>query len=68
MMSLPLVFLVWGIAAFIVAILLYSFKGVTLGTPGLVKQHFESITHWIVFGVMGVLGGVLITTALLLRR
>lgn len=67
-MSLPLVFLAWGIAAFIAGITLYSFRGFTLTNPGLVKQHFEDFTHWIVVGVMGVLAGVLITSALLLRR
>ena len=68
MMSLPLVFLAWGIAAFITGITLYSFRGFTITPPGVVKQHFEDLTHWIVVGVMGVLAGVLITSALLLRR
>jgi len=67
-MSLPLVFLAWGIAAFIAGITLYSFRGFTVTSPGLIKHPFDDFTHWIVVGVMGVLAGVLMTSALLLRR
>lgn len=67
-MSLPLVFLVWGIVAFITAITLYSFRGFTVTSPGTVKQPFTDYTHWTVVGTMGVLAGALITSALLMRR
>lgn len=67
-MSLPLVFLAWGIVAFITAITLYSFRGFTVTSPGMVKQPFTDYTHWTVVGTMGVLAGALITSALLMRR
>jgi len=54
-MSLPLVFLAWGIVAFIAAITLYSFRGFTLTAPGTIKQPFTDYTHWTVVGAMGVL-------------
>jgi len=67
-MSLPLVFLAWGIVAFITAITLYSFRGFTVTSPGMIKQPFTDYTHWTVVGTMGVLAGALITSALLMRR
>ena len=67
-MSLPLVFLAWGIVAFITAITLYSFRGFTVTSPGTIKQPFTDYTHWTVVGTMGVLAGALITSALLMRR
>jgi len=67
-MSLPLVFLSWGVVAFITAITLYSFRGFTVTAPGTVKQPFAEYTHWTVVGTMGVLAGALITSALLMRR
>ena len=67
-MSLPLVFLSWGIVAFITAITLYSFRGFTVTSPGAIKQPFTDYTHWTVVGTMGVLAGALLTSALLMRR
>jgi len=67
-MSLPLVFLAWGIVAFITAITLYSFRGFTVSSPGTIKQPFTDYTHWSVVGTMGVLAGALITSAILIRR
>ena len=67
-MSLPLVFLAWGIVAFITAITLYAFRGFTVSSPGTIKQPFTDYTHWTVVGTMGVLAGVLITSAILMRR
>ena len=67
-MSLPLVFLAWGVVAFITAITLYSFRGFTVTSPGAIKQPFADSAHWTVVGTMGILAGALVTSALLMRR
>ncbi|KAH8092509.1 hypothetical protein BXZ70DRAFT_898238 [Cristinia sonorae] len=67
-MSLPLVFLAWAIAAFITGITFYSFRGATVTSRIVIKQPFEDYTHWAVVGTLGGLAGILIMSALLARR
>lgn len=67
-MSLPLVFLAWGIAAFITGITLYSFRGATLTSREVIRQPFVDHTPWVTVGTMGGLAGVMLMTALLARR
>ncbi|KAJ7082403.1 hypothetical protein B0H15DRAFT_785681 [Mycena belliarum] len=62
-MSLPLVFLIYAVIAFVVAVVLYSFLGVN-GSAA----RFEDYTRWAVVGVLGGLVGILTTSVLLLRR
>ncbi|OBZ70382.1 hypothetical protein A0H81_09801 [Grifola frondosa] len=47
-MSLPLVFLAWAIAAFMTGITFYSFRGATVTSPVIIKHPFEDYTHWAV--------------------
>ncbi|KAI0371477.1 hypothetical protein BV20DRAFT_942006 [Pilatotrama ljubarskyi] len=67
-MSLPLVFLAWAIAAFMTGITFYSFRGATVTSRVEVRHPFESYTHWAVVGTLGALGGMLFVAALLARR
>ncbi|KAJ7455133.1 hypothetical protein FB451DRAFT_1099447 [Mycena latifolia] len=62
-MSLPLVFLIYAVVAFIAAVVLYSFFGVNGSAV-----RFEDYTRWAVLGVLGGLVGILTTSVLLLRR
>jgi hypothetical protein len=62
-MSLPLVFLIYAVLAFIAAVVLYSF----LGVDG-AAARFEDYTRWAVLGVLGGLLGILATSVVLLRR
>ncbi|KAI0638617.1 hypothetical protein C8Q77DRAFT_1047520 [Trametes polyzona] len=67
-MSLPLVFLAWAIAAFMTGITFYSFRGASVTNRMDVKHPFEAYTHWAVVGTLGALGGMLFVAALLSRR
>ncbi len=67
-MSLPVVFLVYAVIAFVSGIALYSFRGVTSTDKNLVEHHFEDYTRWTVVGVIGGLTGILFTSLLILRR
>ncbi|KAI0337961.1 hypothetical protein BDW22DRAFT_1338908 [Trametopsis cervina] len=67
-MSLPVVFLAWAIAAFITGITFYSFRGVTLTSKAIIAQPFVDYTHWVVVGGLGALVGVLLVSALIARR
>ncbi|KAI0677687.1 hypothetical protein C8Q78DRAFT_961672 [Trametes maxima] len=67
-MSLPLVFLAWAIAAFMTGITLYSFRGATVTSRVEVRHPFEAYTHWAVVGTLGALGGMLFVATLLSRR
>ncbi|KAI0774712.1 hypothetical protein BD413DRAFT_472169 [Trametes elegans] len=67
-MSLPLVFLAWAIAAFMTGITFYSFRGASVTSRLDVKHPFESYTHWAVVGTLGALGGMLFIAALMSRR
>ncbi|TCD65970.1 hypothetical protein EIP91_001962 [Steccherinum ochraceum] len=59
-MSLPLVFLAWAVAAFITAITFYSFRGATVTSRVVIRQPFEDYTHWAVVGTLGGLVGILV--------
>ena len=67
-MSLPVVFLAWGIAAFVTGITFYSFRGVTLSSKVIIRQPFTDYTHWAVVGGLGGLAGMLLVFALMGRR
>jgi len=67
-MSLPVVFLAWAIAAFITGITFYSFRGVTLSSKVLITQPFVDYTHWAVVGGLGALAGILLVSAFVARR
>lgn len=66
-MALPLVLLVYAIVAFVVGIVLYSFRGVT-DVPLMNSRPFDDYTKWTVVGVLGALGGILLISFSLLRR
>ena len=57
-MSLPLVFLAWAIAAFVTGITFYSFRGVTLTNRVVIKEPFVDYTHWAVVRGLGGLAGM----------
>lgn len=67
-MSLPVVFLAWAIAAFVTGITFYSFRGVTLTSKVIIRQPFVDYTHWAVVGSLGGVVGVLFVSALMARR
>ncbi|PSR83451.1 hypothetical protein PHLCEN_2v5723 [Hermanssonia centrifuga] len=67
-MSLPVVFLAWGIAAFITGITFYSFRGASFTSKVVIRQPFTDYTHWAVVGGLGGLTGMLIVSILLTRR
>lgn len=67
-MSLPLVFLAWAIAAFVTGITFYSFRGATLTSRVVIKAPFQDYTHWAMVGTLGGLAGILMMSALLARR
>ncbi|KAI0690265.1 hypothetical protein BC835DRAFT_1365422 [Cytidiella melzeri] len=67
-MSLPVVFLAWAIAAFVTGITFYSFRGVTLTSKAIVTQPFVDYTHWVVVGGLGALAGILLVTVFAARR
>ena len=64
-MSLPVVFLAWAIAAFVTGITFYSFRGVTLTTKVIIRESFTDYTHWAVLGSLGGLAGMFLTFSLL---
>ncbi|CCM00472.1 uncharacterized protein FIBRA_02505 [Fibroporia radiculosa] len=68
MMSLPLVFLAWAIAAFITGITFFSLHGATATHGGFASYSFEDHTHRMAFVTMGGMAAMLIFTALLARR
>ncbi|TFY80046.1 hypothetical protein EWM64_g3967 [Hericium alpestre] len=65
LLSLPLVFLIWSIAAFVTAVTLYAFRGLSIAAIG--ARHFEDYTQWAVVGTVGGLAGMLITSVILVR-
>lgn len=66
-MSLPVVFLAWGIAAFVTGITFYSFRGVTLASKVVVREPFVDYTHWTVVGSLGGMFGIVLVAALVGR-
>jgi len=67
-MSLPLVFLAYAIAAFITGVVLFSFRGVILTNPSMIVRHFEEYTRWIVVGTLGGLAAMLALSAIVARQ
>lgn len=60
--------LVYAIIAFVTGLVLYSFRGVALSDPLVTKKTFEDYTRWGVVSVVGVLVGIVTTSALLFRQ
>ncbi|KAI0065971.1 hypothetical protein BV25DRAFT_1868650 [Artomyces pyxidatus] len=67
LLSLPLVFLIWAIAAFITAVTLYAFRGLATTEHGGFTRHFQDYTQWAVVGTIGGLAGVLIMSTFLIH-
>jgi hypothetical protein len=64
LLSLPLVFLLYAIAAFITGIALYAFRGLTSSVGG---RHFEDFMQWAVIGTVGGLACILLTSQFLIH-
>lgn len=64
LLSLPLVFLLYAIAAFITGITLYAFRGLTTTAGG---HHFKDFTQWAVIGTVGGLACILLTSQTLIH-
>lgn len=64
LLSLPLVFLLYAIAAFMAGITLYALRGMTSSTGG---RHFEDFTKWAVIGTVGGLACILLTSQMLIH-
>jgi len=64
LLSLPLTFLLYAIAAFITGISLYAFRGLTSSVGG---RHFEDFTQWAVIGTIGGLACILLTSQMLIH-
>jgi hypothetical protein len=66
LMSLPLVFLAWAVAAFVTGITLYSFRGLSFA-PHMMKARATGYTQWTVVCTLGGIAGVLLTSAVFVR-
>jgi hypothetical protein len=64
LLSLPLVFLLYAIAAFITGVALYAFRGLSTTVNG---RHFGDFTQWAVIGTVGGLACILWTAQLLIN-
>jgi hypothetical protein len=64
LLSLPLVFLLYAIAAFITGIALYAFRGFTSTVDG---RQFEDLTQWAIIGTVGGLACILFTSQFLVH-
>ncbi|KAI9448062.1 hypothetical protein H4582DRAFT_57962 [Lactarius indigo] len=64
LLSLPLVFLLYAIAAFITGIALYAFRGLTTTVNG---RQFGDLTQWAVIGTFGGFACILLTSQLLIH-
>lgn len=64
LLSLPLVFLLYALAAFVTGIALYAFRGLTTSASG---RHFGDFTQWAVIGTVGGLACILLTSQLLIH-
>ncbi|KAI0268289.1 hypothetical protein BC834DRAFT_821316, partial [Gloeopeniophorella convolvens] len=62
LLSLPLVFLLYAIIAFITGVAIYAFRGMATTIGG---RHFEDFTQWAVIGSIGGLACILLTAQLL---
>ncbi|KAH9833855.1 uncharacterized protein C8Q71DRAFT_772821 [Rhodofomes roseus] len=66
-MSLPLVFLVWAIAAFVTGVVLYLTREVTTTASISVVYPIESQTHWMTVGILGGVAGALCVAVMMAR-
>ena len=66
LLSLPLVFLIWSVAAFLTGIGLYACRGLSVTSAGEIVRHFKDYTQWAVIGVAGGLASLLMISTLLL--
>lgn len=64
LLSLPLVFLLYAIAAFVTGIALYAFRGLSTTAGG---RHFEDFTQWAVIGTVGGIACILLTSQTLIH-
>jgi len=64
LLSLPLVFLLYAISAFMAGITLYALRGMTSSIGG---RHFEDFTKWAVIGTFGGLACILLTSQMLIH-
>ncbi|KZV70288.1 hypothetical protein PENSPDRAFT_579612 [Peniophora sp. CONT] len=60
LLSLPLVFLIWAIAAFVIGVSLHMLRGLVL------PRHVGKYMQWVVVGTVGGLAGMLFACGLLL--
>ena len=67
LMSLPLVFLIWAVAAFTTGVVLYWTHQVTLTTSISTVYPFESQTHWLTVGIVGGVAGAICMGAMMTR-
>jgi hypothetical protein len=67
-MSLPVVFLVYSIAAFIAGISFYTFRGSTVSDPQLSLSPFDDYIKWTVIGGISGLVTMFAATTVLSRR
>ncbi|KZP09953.1 hypothetical protein FIBSPDRAFT_759103 [Athelia psychrophila] len=66
-LSLPLVFLAYAGAAFIAAVVLYTFRAASSAPPG-TPPHLEDWAKWTIGGTLGGLAAVLALAAIVARR
>ncbi|PFH45166.1 hypothetical protein AMATHDRAFT_78084 [Amanita thiersii Skay4041] len=67
-MSLPVVFLLYSIIGFVVAVILYSLRGATITDTALVKRPFGDYARWTAAGALGAIAGMITVTYLLFKR
>ena len=66
-MSLPLVFLIWAVAAFTTGVVLYWTHSVTVTNSVLPVYPFDSQTHWMTVGIIGGVAGAICMGAMMAR-
>lgn len=66
-MSLPLVFLIWAVAAFTTGVVLYWTHEVTVTTSVSAVYPLEGHTHWMTVGIIGGVAGVICMCMMMTR-